>query len=151
MDFLNKAKNSFSAAGKGFSQKANDVSGIARVTLKTKEEEQQLEAALKELGQMLYNQQNESAKAMFPELTEKIRELYASLEKNRIELAFLKGKKICPGCGTELEAELQCCTMCGLNVENVVNPLTIPCVCENCGNELPQGAKFCMNCGNKIE
>ena len=151
MDFLNKAKNSFTAAGKGFTQKANDVSGIARITVKTKEEEKQLDIALKELGLQLYNQKHEEAKEMFPELTDKIKELYASLERNRIELAFLKGKKVCPGCGTELDAELQCCTMCGLNVENVVNPLTVPLMCNNCGNELPAGAKFCMNCGNKIE
>lgn len=151
MDFFNKAKNSFTAAGKGISQKANDVSGIARVTMKMKEEEKQLENTIRELGLQLYNQRNEDAKLMFPELTEQIRGLYVTLEKDRIELAYLKGKKICPSCGTELESELLCCTVCGINVENVVNPLTITAVCSNCGNELPAGAKFCMNCGTKVE
>ena len=122
MDFFNKAKESLSAAGKGFTQKANDVSGIARVT-------------------------------MFPELTERIRLLYAELEKDRVELAFLKGKKICPNCGTELEAELQCCTVCGINVENVERPAAAPVqkFCSNCGNPIPEGSKFCMNCGTKVE
>lgn len=151
MDFFNKAKDSFSMAGKGISQKANDISGIARVTMKMKEEEKQLQTAISELGSQLYNQKNEEAKAMFPELTEEIRSLYAALEKDRVELAFLKGKKVCPNCGTELEADVQCCTTCGINVENVENPLNTTPVCASCGNPLPEGAKFCLNCGTKVE
>ena len=56
MVFFNKAKESLSAAGKGFTQKASDVSGIARVTVKMKEEEKQLEKAINELGMSMYNQ-----------------------------------------------------------------------------------------------
>ena len=153
MDFFNKAKESLSAAGKGFTQKANDVSGIARVTFKIKEEEKQLAESISELGMQMYNLKNAEAKAMFPELTERIRLLYAELEKDRVELAFLKGKKICPNCGTELEAELQCCTVCGINVENVERPAAAPVqkFCSNCGNPIPEGSKFCMNCGTKVE
>ena len=47
MDILNKAKESFAAAGKGFTQKASDVSGLAKVTMKIKEEEKQLEQSLR--------------------------------------------------------------------------------------------------------
>ena len=150
MDLFNKAKDSFVAAGKGFSQKANDVSGIARVTMKMKEEEKQLQNAISELGASLYNQRNAEAKAMFPELTEQIRILYAQLEKDRVELAFLKGKKICPNCGAELDAEIQCCTSCGINVENVERPSAQQVFCPNCGTACAGGTKFCSNCGTKI-
>ena len=151
MDFFNKAKESLSAAGKGFTQKASDVSGIARVTVKMKEEEKQLENAISELGLSMYNQRNEEARAMFPEITERIRLLYAELERDRVELAYLKGKKICPNCGTELEAELQCCTACGINVENVERPVPEQKFCNNCGAPIPEGSKFCNNCGTKVE
>jgi len=151
MDFFNKAKDSFAAAGKGFSQKANDVSGIARVTMKMKEEEKQLNSSLLELGTQLYNQRNQEARVMFPQLVEQIQALYSDLEKNRVELAFLKGKKICPNCGAELEAELLCCTECGINVENVERPQAAQATCKNCGFELTEGSKFCNNCGAKIE
>lgn len=151
MDFFNKAKESFTAAGKGFTQKASDVSGLAKMTLKIKEEEKQLENAIQELGNQLYNTRNTEAKEMFPELTESIRTLYSALEKDRVELAFLKGKKVCPNCGAELEAEVQCCTFCGINVENVVRPSEIQRCCVSCGSPLVEGAKFCNNCGAKIE
>ena len=150
MDLFKKAKDSLVAAGKGFSQKANDVSGIARVTMKMKEEEKQLQNAISELGASLYNQRNAEAKAMFPELTEQIRILYAQLEKDRVELAFLKGKKICPNCGAELDAEIQCCTSCGINVENVERPSAQQVFCPNCGTACAGGTKFCSNCGTKI-
>ena len=88
---------------------------------------------------------------MFPELTERIKKLYAALEKDRIELAYLKGKKVCPNCGTELEADVQCCITCGINVENVENPFNVTPVCASCGNQLPEGTKFCLNCGTKVE
>ena len=151
MDFFNKAKESLSAAGKGFTQKASDVSGIARVTVKMKEEEKQLENAINELGMSMYNQKNAEAKAMFPEIVERIRLLYAELERDRIELAYLKGKKICPNCGAELEAELQCCTVCGINVANVERPVPQQKFCSSCGAPISEGSKFCNNCGTKVE
>lgn len=152
-NIFNLAKESLTAAGKGFSQKANDVSGLARVTLKMKEEEKELEASIRELGNQLYNVKNEASRELFPELTEKIRNLYAEIEKNRVELAYLKGKKICPNCGTELDMEVQCCTECGINVENVERPkpaAPAQMFCTNCGASIPEGSRFCNNCGNKV-
>lgn len=152
-NIFNRAKVSLSAAGKGFSQKANDVSGLAKMTLKMKDEEKQLDTAIRELGTQLYNTKNAEAKAMFPELTEKIAFLYAELEKDRIELAFLKGKKICPNCGAELDMEVQCCTECGINVEHVERPRPqepVQIFCTNCGSAVPEGSRFCNNCGTKV-
>lgn len=122
MDIFNKAKESLTAAGKGFTQKASDVSGLAKVTMKIKEEEKQLDQSLKDLGSLLFNQYNEEAKQLFPQQTESIRQLYAALQQDREELAYLKGKKICPNCGAELDADVQRCISCGMNVENVVRP-----------------------------
>lgn len=151
MDIFNKAKESLTAAGKGFTQKASDVSGLAKVTMKIKEEEKQLDQSLKELGALLFNQYNEEAKQLFPQQTENIRQLYAALQQDREELAYLKGKKICPNCGAELDAEVQRCTSCGMNVENVVRPSQVQAFCPNCGSQLVPGSKFCNNCGTKIE
>ena len=151
MDIFSKAKESLSAAGKGFTQKASDVSGLAKVTMKIKEEEKQLDQSLKELGTLLFNQYNEEAKQLFPQQTENIHQLYAQLQQDREEMAYLKGKKICPNCGAELDGDIQRCTSCGMNVENVVRPSQIQAFCQNCGSQLTPGSKFCNNCGAKIE
>ena len=151
MDIFNKAKESLSAAGKGFTQKASDVSGLAKVTMKIKEEEKQLDQSLKELGTLLFNQYNEESKQLFPQQSENIRQLYAALQQDREELAYLKGKKICPNCGAELDGDVQRCTSCGMNVENVVRPSRIQVYCQSCGAQLTPGSRFCNNCGAKIE
>lgn len=151
MDIFNKAKESLSAAGKGFTQKASDVSGLAKVTMKIKEEEKQLDQSLKELGTLLFNQYNEESKKLFPQQSENIRQLYATLQQDREELAYLKGKKICPNCGAELDGDVQRCTSCGMNVENVVRPSRIQAYCQSCGAQLTPGSRFCNNCGAKIE
>lgn len=151
MDIFNKARVSFAVAGKGFTQKASDVSGFAKVSMKIKEEERQLEQSLRELGELLYNQRNNESAQMFPQQTESIRQLYAALRVDREELAYLKGKKICPNCGAELDGEVQRCTSCGTNVENVIRPSNVKVFCQNCGNQLASGSKFCNNCGAKIE
>lgn len=152
MDIFNKALESFTAAGKGFTQKASDVSGLARVTMKIREEEKQLEQSLRELGGLLFDQRNEEAAQMFPEQTENLRRLYAALRADREEMAYLKGKKICPNCGAELDGEVQRCTSCGMNVENVSRPVSAaPAVCQSCGSLLAPGSKFCNNCGARVE
>lgn len=151
MDIFNKARESFAVAGKGFTQKASDVSGYARITMKIKEEEKQLEQSLRELGTLLFDQHNKESSEIFPQQTENIRRLYAALRADREELAYLKGKKICPNCGEELDGDVQRCTSCGINVENVVRPDSVHVFCRNCGSQLSQGSKFCNNCGAKIE
>lgn len=151
MDIFNKAKESFAIAGKGFTQKASDVSGYAKVSMKIKEEEKQLEQSLRDLGNLLFNQYNQESAQMFPQQTESIRQLYAALQADREELAYLKGNKICPNCGEELDGDVQRCTSCGANVENVVRPGSVRAFCQNCGSQLAPGSKFCNNCGAKIE
>ena len=60
---------------------------------------------------------------LFPELVNELHNLYTELKSDKVELAILKGKKICPNCGTELDAELIHCTNCSINVENVSTTL----------------------------
>ena len=119
--------------------------------MKIKEEEKQLDQSLKELGTLLFNQYNEESKQLFPQQSENIRQLYAALQQDREELAYLKGKKICPNCGAELDGDVQRCTSCGMNVENVVRPSRIQAYCQSCGAQLTPGSRFCNNCGAKIE
>lgn len=153
-NIFNMAKESISAAGKGFSKKATDVSDLAKVSLKIKEEEKQIELFIQELGKQFYATQFEEAKKLFPELAETIFRISADLEKDRVELAFLKGKKICPNCGTEVDLDVKCCTECGTNVEHIVRPRPVEPAkrfCTNCGMEIAGNSKFCSNCGAKVE
>lgn len=156
MDFFNKAKDSIASASKGITQKASTMTGLARVQSRLKEEEKQLDESLRELGRMFYDNYNEDTKAKFPEMAQQIETLYRQISDDKIEMVFLKGKKVCPNCGDELELEVAHCPSCGFNVSDVKGPVRreeapkAAMFCPGCGNPLAEGAKFCMNCGNRI-
>lgn len=155
MDLFNKAKESFSMAGKGFTQKATDVSGIARVNLKLKEENNSLREATYKLGELLLNEHPEEATRMFPEQVYAIRELQKTIEQDKKDLAVFKGMQICPNCGAEQEKEAVVCTVCHMNIEEakrMAQSQEEPAkFCTNCGSPLAQGVKFCANCGTRVE
>ena len=113
MDFINKAIESLSTVGKEVSQKATDVSAIAKATLQMKEKEKQLQNTLKALGTVLYTQKKEVAEELFPELTELIQILDEELTELKEHVAALKGKKTCPGCGKDVTDDAKFCSNCG--------------------------------------
>ena len=79
MDLFNKAKNSFAMAGKELTQKANDVSGIARINIKLKEEEKQLQDAISNLGQQFMDLYPDEVTKKFPEIAYSIKNLRESI------------------------------------------------------------------------
>ena len=113
MDFINKAIESLSTVGKEVSQRATDVSAIAKATLQMKEKEKQLQNTLKALGTVLYTQKKEVAEELFPELTELIQILDEELTELKEHVAALKGKKTCPGCGKDVTDDAKFCSNCG--------------------------------------
>ena len=155
MDIFNKAKESISMAGKGFTQKASDVSGIARVSMKIREEEKEIQEIYKKLGEQFYMNYPDELTKMFPEEAFNLDNLNKQIAKDKQELSILKGMCICPNCGSEQEKEALCCTACGINLEDArrmqmaQQPETI--FCKNCGKAITADTKFCMNCGTKVE
>ena len=126
MDFINKAIDSLTNVGKEVSQKATDVSAIAKATLQMKEKERQLQNTLKALGTVLYTQKKDVAEELFPELTELIGILDEELDELKEEVAALKGKKVCPGCSKDVADNAKFCPNCGTQmpetkVEEVVD------------------------------
>lgn len=154
MDIFNKAKESISIAGKGFTQKANDVSGIAKVTMKIREEEKEIQEIYRNSGEQLCTLYHEEMTKLFPELALQLENLRKQLEKDKQDLAIYKGMCICPNCGSEQEKDVLCCTECGMNMEDarrmqLQQPEVV--LCRNCGATLTTESKFCMNCGQKVE
>lgn len=154
MDIFNKAKESISIAGKGFTQKANDVSGIAKVTMKIREEEKEIQEIYRNAGEQLCTLYHEDMMKLFPELAFQLENLRKQLEKDKQDLAIYKGMCICPNCGSEQEKDVLCCTECGMNMEDarrmqLQQPEVV--LCRNCGAALTTESKFCMNCGQKVE
>lgn len=101
MDLFYKAKDSFASAGKGITTKANDVSGIARLSLKIKEEEKNLQDAIKKLGEQMYENHLDEATKFFPELMYSIKMTQGEIARCKKELA--DESKFCMNCGEKVE------------------------------------------------
>ena len=140
--------------GKGITTKANDVSGIARLSLKIKEEEKNLQDAIKKLGEQMYENHLDEATKFFPELMYSIKMTQGEIARCKKEIAIYKGLQICPNCGSEQEKTVLFCTACGINMEEAARlekPEKKVRFCKACGKELADESKFCMNCGEKVE
>ncbi len=152
MDFLNKAKESLTMAGKEITQKASDMSGIARANLQLREDEKKLREAFRKLGEQFFEEHPEEATRLFPEQVHDIRSAYEAIEGDKKELISLKGMRICPNCGAEQEQGTSTCKVCGINMDEVEDTSKEESIayCPDCGHETVAGARFCMNCGAKL-
>ena len=153
MDFFNKAKESLQSAGKEMAQKASDVSGVARLNMKVREDEKGIAKAINDIGVMMVEQHPDETQKLCPELYNVLINLQKQLISDKNELAVCKGLMICPNCGAEQDPNVMCCTACGMNVNEARRMLAQshgPAFCGKCGAEIMGEAKFCMKCGTPV-
>lgn len=154
MGFLDEMKGSLSNMGVGLTQKANDLSGSARISFQIREEEKKLQEKMIELGKVMFELHGEEAKRLCPELYHEIDDLRQTLENNKKELAICKGLQICPNCGAEQPKEALHCTVCGMNMEEAARIISDmqpqETICPTCGNKVAPGARFCTSCGTQV-
>lgn len=152
MDFLNKAKETIASASKDFSQKASETGELAKGIAKIRELDKNYIESLKQLGEKML--EDPKAAEICPELVEAIktnRNDYAEAKKN---VAALKGKKICPECGAEQNADAAFCSVCGVNIADIVVEKPAKAkgtVCASCGKEIDEDARFCSACGAAVK
>ena len=123
MSFFDEMKESLVSAGKDVSQKAKEVSGVAKLKLDVKSKEDYVEKQYAELGRTYFdahkddeeNAENEQFKVINVVGSEIYRTL-AEIERMKTEILNLQGAAECP----------------------------------NCGARMPQGASFCSSCGTKM-
>ncbi len=156
MDFLNKAKNSIQNVGKEVSKKTKDIGGTMSLNNQIKEAESTLNQIYQQIGQKYYNECNTEAVERFPEECQQIVAIMEKMAKDKEQLRALKGLKLCPNCGADVDIQLPHCPMCGTAVEvpvaafEPVAPAETSAFCPGCGTQLTPGTKFCGKCGTKI-
>lgn len=154
MDLFSKAKDSLALAGKELTSKANDVSGMARVSIKLKEEEKKMQENIYALGEQFCQNYTDEAMKLFPELMNEIKRSQKEILEAKKEMAVYRGMQICPNCGSEQDKDVLYCTACGINIEEASRMevlMKVVSYCKTCGKELGEDSKFCMNCGTKVE
>ena len=124
MSFFDDVKESLVSAGKDVSQKAKEVSGVARLKLDVKTKEDFVTKQYAELGRMYYEQHKEDEEAANEEQLKVIREALEEIERMKAEILNLQGASECPNCGAKMPLGAAFCSSCGTKLENETEHFT---------------------------
>lgn len=116
MALFDKLGETIVNASRDVSQKAKDLSGTAKLTLDIRSKEDQVQKLYAEVGRQYFEEHKEDDPAAYEGMAQ-IRELLAAVEDMKKELLDLKGAKVCPRCGEEVQATDAFCKSCGAKIE----------------------------------
>lgn len=102
--------------GKDATQKAKDLSGVAKLNLDIRAKEDYIQKQYAELGKIYYEAHKGDSSVAGSEHFELIEEAKEAIEKMRVEIMELKKTKKCPKCGAELAEDAEYCSSCGQKV-----------------------------------
>ncbi len=115
MSLFDSMKETLTTAGKDVSQKAKEVSGVAKLKLDIKSKEEALNKEYISLGKRYYEMHKEG------ELAEKeianISTLRNEIADLKAEVMKIQGSCTCPQCGAVLQAGVVFCSKCGAKIE----------------------------------
>lgn len=157
MDFFNKLGGSIQNVGKEVSKKTKDLGGTLSLNSQIKENEARLVRIYQAIGENYCSSYAEEARSRYGEEFSQIDAIREAIENDKVQLRVLKGLKLCPNCGAEVENAALHCPMCGTELEVPVVADTpaqdakpSPAFCPNCGSPLNPGTNFCGKCGSKV-
>lgn len=111
MSFLDEMKDELLSAGREVSQKAKEVSGIAKLKLDIRSKQDALDKQYIALGKMYYDMEKEGEMPE-AEITA-ISTLLNEIADLKSELLRMQGATTCPACGETLPEGISYCSKCG--------------------------------------
>ena len=112
MEFFDKLSESLVSAGKDVSQKAKDVSEIAKLKLDIK-------SNYEELGRSYYEKHKDEEECEEAEQFFLIREAVEEIERMKAEVLRIQGSAECPKCGAKMPEGAVYCSNCGTKMDDM--------------------------------
>lgn len=144
MAFFDKFGDTIINAGKDVTQKAKDVSGIAKLKLDIRSKEDFIKEQYVELGKV-YHKKNKGTDVPEKAQFERIEEAFEEIEKMKLQILELKKAKKCPECGAEAVDTAEYCSACGAKLsvvvedaayeEDIVSTEEVTCEDDTCDEE----------------
>ena len=117
MAFFDKLSETLTNASKDVSQKAKDLSGVAKLTMDIHTKEDQLQKMYAQIGKLYFEAHKDDETAEYAQMPQ-IKAVLATIEDMKKELSELKGTKVCPRCGQEVKVADVYCKSCGAKLED---------------------------------
>ena len=119
MDFFNKIGDTIASATQEVSEKAKDLTGVAKLQYEMRTKEDFLDKKYSEIGKMFY----QSSKDVFPEeyteLFDEVEATISRIEQLKEEIAEKKSSKTCPKCGAVIGNTAAFCSECGAKIGDI--------------------------------
>lgn len=113
-------KDSLFAAGRDVSQKAKEVSEMAKIKMDIRTKEDFVEKQFASLGRVYYEANKDNAAAGDVEQFAVIKEAMDEIVRLEQMLLDIQGVILCPGCGKKSPTGTSFCSNCGTKLEVVV-------------------------------
>lgn len=119
MAFIERMGDTLLNMGKDVSQKAKDMSGIAKLKLNIRSKEDFVREQYMEIGKAYY-EMHKGEDVLEQERFVQIEEALEDIAQMEHQILELKGAKKCPGCGAETAETAEYCSVCGTKISTVV-------------------------------
>lgn len=115
MSFWDNMKETVTSAGRDVSQKAKEVSGVAKLKLDIRSKEEALNKEYITLGKRYY-EMNKEGEIADQEMSN-VSTLLNEIEDLKEEVLRMQGGYSCPQCGAVLPLGTAFCSQCGTKIE----------------------------------
>lgn len=113
-------KDSLFAAGRDVSQKAKEVSEVAKLKMDIRTKEEFVEKQFAALGRAYYEANEASEKDCDAEQFAVIREALDEIERMNRQMLEIQGVVVCPNCGKKVPSDNSYCSACGAKLDDIV-------------------------------
>lgn len=119
MDFFDKLGEALTEAGRDVSQKAKDVSEIAKLKMDIKSKEDYVQKQYVTLGTNYYNKHKDDGDSEDAEMFYLIGEALEEIARMKEEVLRIQGAAECPDCGTRVPLDAAFCSNCGKKLNDI--------------------------------
>lgn len=118
-------KGSLFAAGRDVSQKAKEVSEVAKLKMDIHSKEDFVEKQFAALGRAYYEANKDSADVREEEQFRVIKEAIEEIGRMNQQVLDIQGVVQCPNCGKKVPAGTSYCSDCGRKIDEIVVDATV--------------------------
>lgn len=156
MSFFDELGRKITDAGKAASEKAKDLAEVTHLNSVIKEKQAQADALTAELGEAYFNAHVNDKNCEFYDKVNEIDNLKKAIDDCRSSILEIKGLVECPFCGTQFDADENCCPNCGKAIPRRAQSVVSgngeeKLICAVCGYHMRPGSNFCIMCGTPVK
>ena len=125
MSAWDNLKGSLFAAGRDVSQKAKEVSEVAKLKMDIHTKEAFVEKQFAALGRAYYEVNKDNASEADAEKFAVIKEALEEIERMSQQVLDIQGVVQCPNCGKKMPADNSFCSDCGTKLDEIIVEATV--------------------------